>query len=58
MKKFVSFWVNNSMLGSILRAIFGENFVEEKPHIANGVAIFIILILCLVVFSLFMSGQE
>ncbi|BDW10978.1 hypothetical protein PSHI8_10600 [Polynucleobacter sp. SHI8] len=58
MKRFILFWVKHTLLGQILRSIFGENFVEEKPLIANVVGVFILLILFLALIGLWSSLLE
>jgi hypothetical protein len=58
MKRFILFWVKNTILGQALRSIFGENFVEEKPMVADALVVFMTVIIFLALIGLWSSFLE
>jgi len=47
--------LRNSLLGSILTAIFGENWIENKPQLAAVVKIILSLIFLFAAFGFVLS---
>jgi len=45
MNKFSNWWLRNSFLGGIFALLFGQNWIEEKPGLAQAAAVFLYLVL-------------